>query len=407
MNLYRSFGNLMEAWISEGGQCSDSDCPKKYDEDSPTPSSDMGTNLRSESVDSGVETASSDTTLYPAHPAISCCALTENAETDTFTPEREVERLTAASTSQSPVLLSSLPSSSSISSSCLCHSRAQERSTTLHQKVEQALQRTDSKHLKDNPKPLTVDEVLRRRPRAFSLPNRHTSDIMRSQLSDTYALRTTANPSVSMIQMCGQLMAMSCNKKPTQTRLENPGKEEGKGLSPGLSYLEQVCQMLEEIARQQMHSRALQMETKTLRELQDAKALYTCQNDSKAAEEDLSSCQRLKNTESADHSSSKTQQQKDYPDRYFRPRSASDSTIAALHLRTLNADCRGQHLSTDDLPEKKTNKIKKNWKLKIGSLRREDPAVRDGQKMQPSEKKSARRRLSQLFRKNSRKTLPM
>lgn len=46
--------------------------------------------------------------------------------------------------------------------------------------------------------------------------------------------------------------------------------EEEKGLSPGLSYLEQVCQMLEEIARQQMHNRALQMGMEALREHQDA-----------------------------------------------------------------------------------------------------------------------------------------
>lgn len=41
-------------------------------------------------------------------------------------------------------------------------------------------------------------------------------------------------------------------------------------MSPGLCYLEQVCQMLEEIARQQMHSQALQMEMNALQECQDS-----------------------------------------------------------------------------------------------------------------------------------------
>lgn len=61
-------------------------------------------------------------------------------------------------------------------------------------------------------------------------------------------------------------------------------------------------------------------------------ALDTCQSDFKAAEEDLSSCRRLENTESAEHSSSEPQQQKDYTHRHFRQRSASDTTIATLHL---------------------------------------------------------------------------
>lgn len=51
--------------------------------------------------------------------------------------------------------------------------------------------------------------------------------------------------------------------------MQDLGEEEGKGLSPGLSYLEQVCQMLEEVARQQMHNQALQMDTNAPREHQD------------------------------------------------------------------------------------------------------------------------------------------
>ncbi|XP_035524012.1 uncharacterized protein si:dkey-106l3.7 [Morone saxatilis] len=421
MNLYRSFGNLMEAWVSEGGQCSDSEWPGNNEEDSPTPSSDMGTNLRSESVDSGVETASSDFSFL----ATSCSISRDNAEIDTFTPEVEGDRLTPASTSQSPV-----PSLSSSSSLRLCPSRAQEGSAALSQKLEEALQRTDSKHLKDKPEPLTVDEVLRRRPGASFLPKRHTSELVRGQRSESFSIRRTVKPSLPTRQLCRRPMSMICNRQPAQTRLEDLREEEGKGLSPGLCYLEQVCQMLEEIARKQMHNQALQMETNALREHQDMEALDGHQSDSKAAEDVPSSCRRpentesvrLEKTESAEPSSSEPQRQKDYPHRHFRQRSASDATITTLHLRKLNLDCRGQHLSTDDLLQKteddrekqertkeEMTKSNKNWKLRFGSLGREESAVQDvkSQQMQSSEKNSARRRFSQLFRRTRRKTLPV
>ncbi|XP_056259232.1 uncharacterized protein si:dkey-106l3.7 isoform X2 [Seriola aureovittata] len=416
MNLYRSFGNLMEAWMTEGSLYSDSQSLGNNDEDSPTPSYDMDTNLRSDSVDSGVETASSDTSFL----ATSCSVSADNAEIDAFIPEREGHGLTPASTSQSPLLSSPVPSSSSSSSPYLCPSRRPGGSTALHLKVEQALQRTDSKHQRGNPEPLTVKDVLRRQPQASFLPKRHTSDLVRGQRSESFSLRRTANPSAPIRQMselCRRPMSMSCDKQ----RSEVLGEEVGTGLSPGLSYLEQVCQMLEEIARQQMHNRALQTEADALREHQDTQAVDTCQTASKAAEEDLSSCQRLENIETVEHRSSEQQQQKHDTYRNFRRRSASDTNIATLHLRKMKTDCRGQRLSAHDLVEKpeeeqekeestkeERKRPNKNWKLKIGSLRREASPLRDtkGQQMQSSEKSSTRRRLSQLFRRR-RKTLPV
>lgn len=193
--------------MSEGGQCSDSEWLRNSEEDSPTPTSDMGTNLRSESVDSGVETASSDASF----PATSCSA---SGEIDTFTPERE--GLTPASTSQSPVLSSPVPVSFSSSSPRLGPSRAQD-SAALHEKVEQALQRTDSK--KDS----AEHEVLRRRPRASFLPKRHTSELVRGQRSESFGLWRTINSSVPMRQMsdtCRRPMSMSCDTQPAQTSSE-------------------------------------------------------------------------------------------------------------------------------------------------------------------------------------------
>ncbi|XP_042251666.1 uncharacterized protein si:dkey-106l3.7 isoform X1 [Thunnus maccoyii] len=451
MNLYRSFGNLMEAWVTEGNLCSDPEWLGNHDEDSAASSTDMGTNLRSESVDSGVETPSSDTSF----PATSCIS-TDNAEIDTFTQ---------TSTSQSPLLSSSVPPFSSSSSPHICPSRAQEGSTALHLKVEQTLQRADCERLKDNPEPVTVDEVLRRQPRTSFLSKRHTSNLVRGQRSQSLGPRRTVNPSVPVRQMSEihrRPLSLSCGKQAAQTRSEDLGEEVRTALSPGLNYLEQVCQMLEEIARQQMHNRALQMEMDALQEHQDTQAPDTCQGVSKALEENISSCQTLEN-EGDEQVSCEPHQQKDYPYRNFRQRSASYTSIETLHSSEssstrlsilslcfcifilfymgmdwqdvlvfsyiivcvlgagkLKADCKGQHLSTDDLLKKteedgekqeckkgETNKTNKNWRLKIGSLRRDDSGLKDtkSQQMQSSEKNSTRRRLSKLFRRR-RKTLP-
>ncbi|XP_032395565.1 uncharacterized protein si:dkey-106l3.7 isoform X2 [Etheostoma spectabile] len=403
MNLYSSFGNLMEAWVTKEDQCLDSAWLGNNDEDPTTPSTHVGTNLPAESEDSGVETASSVTSFTATFSSV----FMENAEMDTFAPETEVGGLTPALTSQSPV---------SSSSPRLCPSRVQEDATALHLKVELALQKTEAKCLKNNREPLTVDGMLRQPPRASFLPKRHTSDLVRGQRSESFSLRRTVNPSVSTRQMSEmRRMFMTCDEQLAQKRAEDLGKEERNGLSPGFCYLEHVCQKLEEIARKQMHSRALQMEKDAQWEHQDMEALDTCQSDLKAAEEALSSCQIPEDTERAEHSEPRQRN----PYRHFRQRSASDTNITALQFRRLNADCRGQHL-TDDLLEKveeghviqenekkETSKTGRNWKLKFGSLKRE-PAVGDtkGQQMHSSEKNSARRRLSQLLRR-SRKTLPV
>lgn len=172
----------MEAWITEGGQ--GTGFPVKNDKDSTAPSSHMETNLRSESVDSGVESASSDTSFHGIPSPVS----TENTDMDTFAAEREGERSTAAS--ESSVL--SCPTPPPVFSSTTQLNSGQDALSILHQKVEQTLQRTNSKHLKKKTEFLKVDDMLRRRPRPSSLsPKRHTSEIVRSQ-------RRSLEPSVPL-----------------------------------------------------------------------------------------------------------------------------------------------------------------------------------------------------------------
>ncbi|KAL6097038.1 uncharacterized protein ACO6RY_06225 [Pungitius sinensis] len=371
MNLYRSFGNLMESWVADAGQYSDAARLGNNGEDLPTSSSDTGTSLRPDSVDSGVETASS-VMSSPATPT----SVSTNAG-------REAYGLTPASPSQSPAF-----SSSSSSSPVLGASGAQR---------------------------VSVDEMLMRRPRAST-----GSWVARGQRSRSFALKRSAYAPVPTTQTSGprRRSITCCDIQTDQTKSQDLGERERAPLSPGLRYLERVCQMLEEIARQQMQSQALQMETDALQDDQNIEvdqAPATCQRDSKSAEEELTFCP--KNTKSAEHSEALPG--RDNHHRHFRQRSASDTNISTRYRRKLKADCRGQHLTTDDLPEmdeeehenqgsEKEETIKKRpWKLKFGSFTKSESAVTDtdSQKTQSSERNSTRRRLSQMFRR--KKTPPV
>ena len=183
------------------------------EEDPPTPSSDVGTTLRSESVDSGVETASSVTSL----PATPCSVSTDNTEIDTFTAERE--GLTPASASQSPVF-----SSPSSSSPHLLPSRAREGPSALEQ-VEQALQKTDSLRLKKGQEAPSVDEVLKRRPRASFVPKRHTSELLRGQRSGSFGQRSESFGPRRTVSSSARQMSDMC-RRPTSLCFETRPRSE-------------------------------------------------------------------------------------------------------------------------------------------------------------------------------------
>ncbi|CAG5867376.1 unnamed protein product [Menidia menidia] len=393
----------MEAWVIEDKTCLKSDTWLETKvEELPTSSSDMGANPRSESVDSGVETASCDA-LSPATP---CSVSTNNTEMDLFN-----DRLSPGLTSQSPVLSCSVASSASSSSPRLGPSQSEEGSTGLHLKLEKALQRADSKLSH------RVDEQQSRRPKATLLPGQPTSGSVRCQRSESFGLRRRAEPSVP-IRYSSEKHRRPLSVGYNQQRSQGLGIEDRKELSPGLCYLEQVCQMLEDIAQKQMHHQASQEERETLEQRQDTQALEICQSDSRGVDKDPSTCNGLENTKNTGSISNQPQQQKSG---HFRQRSVSDTTVATLHLRKLNVNCRGQQLSTHDLLERveehkqsqdsakpESKKTNKSWKSKIGSLRRGETALLDtqSQQMQSSDKNSARRRLSLLFRR-SRKTQPI
>eukprot|EP00066_Takifugu_rubripes_P014000 XP_011603266.1 PREDICTED: uncharacterized protein LOC105416588 isoform X2 [Takifugu rubripes] len=394
MNLYRSFGNLMEAWVTEEGQCSYSELLGDNGEAASSPP----TNPRSESVDSGVEMAS----------ATSSSVSMDNAELDGFTPERASE----------PSRLS-CPSPPNPFSPCLPPGGARDHSALLHQRVEAALERSHSKHLNNKPECLTAAETHGRHSRAHL---RHHAESMRGQRSDRPDLRRMFNPSEPMRLTRHRWSSVTSDTLTFQRKLEDLSEEGANGLSPGLCYLEHVCQMLEEFADQQRHKRALQRGRSGLQEHQEVEvsqeevsqeeASDSCRTDSGAAD---STGQRLED-QSQERSPVERRLQRP-PHRHFRQRSASDANVATLHLRMKDAGCRGQHLSTDDLlmethkdlekqgaDVEKRDTLSRSWKSKIRSLTRNFSVLRDvkRQQMQPAEGKQGLR-LSQLFR---RKTKP-
>ncbi|XP_029941474.1 uncharacterized protein LOC115383433 isoform X2 [Salarias fasciatus] len=331
MNLYRSFGNLMETWVTDDNPSHDPLWLGNNSKDSPTSSSYMEPNLRSESVDSGVETASCDTVL-----STSGSVSTDHTEMDLFMPQKGLS-------SQSPVLYSPVPSSSSSSSSPqFCPIREEKGSTGLHLTEEASLQKTDSVHLRDKPKTLTVEEVLSRRPRASLLPKRHTSDLGIGQRTENSGWRV--NPSLPIRQrsdVCRRPVSLGLDTH----RSEGLAVGDNRELSPGLDYLEQVCQMLEGIAREQMHSRGMQPELEALWEDQDAQTLNARPVDA-ADEEALVPHEILHNRKDG---VGKPQQWKNG---HFRQRSASDTALSTIHLRKMNTHDKGQLMSTTDLLER-------------------------------------------------------
>ncbi|XP_075901056.1 uncharacterized protein LOC142900573 isoform X3 [Nelusetta ayraudi] len=349
MNLYRNFGNLMEAWVNEGARRPYSEpAAGSHDEDPQTPGSHVEAAQRWESLDSGVETSSSD---------VSSPSPADNSEA----PGGHC----LAQASQSP------PPSPG---------RAQGVPASLQQQVERALQRTGSQHLKEKLEPLTADTVLRRLPRASPASRRSESFEHRGSEVRT---RTNARPARR------RPASMIVNKLPSQRKLEDLSEEEGRELSPGLSYLEQVCRTLEEFARQQMNRPAAvglhehgDMESRRQHNTADVVWLpsglrlnQTLTFSSSAAfqdpdgslvdsllppADDVIVCSGHTLESGSAQASSSAPQRRKYCQRHFRQRSVSDANLATLHLRELNAASRGQQrLSTDDLLLKLTDDFQK------------------------------------------------
>ncbi|XP_012731819.3 uncharacterized protein LOC105935795 isoform X1 [Fundulus heteroclitus] len=393
MNLYRSFGNLMEAYVYEGRPHPESQWQWDNADGPHAPVANMGVNPRSDSVDSGVETASCETpnpipvSFLPPH----------NTEMDLFLLQSD--RRSPVSTPLPPVFSSSLPSSSS-SSPNLPPCKVEEDPATLNLNREPDLQRNGSKRWKQ------VYDVLSQQPKTSSLPKQHTSELKRCIRSASFNLRRRFDPSVSAEQMSEterQPIPVGSVERISQV----PGVFAGNEPSPGLCYLEWVCQTMEQYAERQIQNQGSQMKTDALQEHEEQK------NDSADAQE---SQPRLENAKKAKQITSEPQQKRSHP---FRQRSASDLSSSKQHLKKLNfkLNSKRQQRSTNDLRQveeedsnpmesiqEESNRKSIIQRLKTGSLRRVESAVSDtkSQQMQSSEKITTRRRLSQLFRRSKK-----
>ncbi|XP_044000102.1 uncharacterized protein si:dkey-106l3.7 isoform X1 [Gambusia affinis] len=400
MNLYRSFSNLMEAYVYEERTRPESQWRRDNADGPHAPVSNIAVNPRSESVDSGVESASCET----PNPATAGSLSTDNTEMDLFLLQSD--NFAPASTPQPPFLLSTL-SSSSPSSPNLHLSRAEEAPTTLNLKEEPELQRADSKRWKQ------VYEVLSQQPKTSSLPKQHTSELKRCIRSASFNLRRRFDPTVPNGQM-SETERKSFLAGSVEQISQSSVVFEGKELSPGLCYLEWVCQKMELYAKHQMQNQAMQAKTDTPQEHEEQK------HDAADAQKEhprLENAQEISNEPNAQEISNEPQQQRP---RHFRQRSASDTTFSKMHLKKFNLSSRGKRQSTSDLREIEEEDVlpmeavkeesrKKNiiQRLKLGSLRRVASAVSDSRstQTQSSEKITTRRRLSQLFRR-TRKVSP-
>ncbi|RVE65696.1 hypothetical protein OJAV_G00119260 [Oryzias javanicus] len=386
MNLYRSFGNLMEVWVNEDRTPLEPETLEDNGDDSPTPSSNIETNPCLESVDSGVETASCDTP---------CSILsTDDGEFDLLTQQREDP--SPAPTSRSPVLSSPAVSISTSSSPLPCHSKIKEGSTKV--KVEQILQRSVSKHTN------YLNEIPSPRPRASFQAPRRASETVQCHRSESVGQRRKGYSPVPIIKKTEggkrRPVSMACDL----ARSEDRGVEDKKELSPGLWYLEQVCQLLEDVAQKRINNQAVQTDT-------DSVCKEGMQDDSTGAETIRPSSQNLETKENT-NTSSDTKKPKS---RHFRQRSASDTTLATMHLKKLDSSSRtkqqkstsnllaavSEDCEAQDLMTERSTKRNKFPKFKGLSLHRGHFAASStrSQQMQPSEKSTVVRRLSQVFRR--------
>ncbi|KAM9794830.1 uncharacterized protein ACBT44_018723 [Syngnathus typhle] len=368
MNLYRSFGNLLEAWVAE--QEPDTELLEDFPNDSPTcsspSSSGMERNVRAESVDSGVETASTDTFCLTSSLS------TEMAEMDSFASGNDNfgPFLSLGSASLPPC-----PPPAAISQPRRL-SRIQG-SVIFNTKLKQALQRTESRRSSES----HTDD------RRFHAVSRYRNPLLRSE---SFGTRETPIPSVSLTQI------LDMRTLPSRSRIEpmQVRAEAFVALSPGLRYLEEVCKKWEDIAKQQLVKDGYHVDM-----AQDFGSYH--------------SLDQPLNLHGArpEHPSNNDQELKDFLDGHFRQRSSSDTTISSSHIRKLNLGSRGQQVSTLNLLDKEaqddlTYRPSKHRKFKFLSLTRGSSSHQNRQLMQSSQSKGGGRQLGNLLRKR-RQTLPI
>ncbi|XP_017552716.1 uncharacterized protein si:dkey-106l3.7 [Pygocentrus nattereri] len=284
MNLYRNFGCMLESWVADGfpeGSCySEEPLEKQQDANSSdSASADSirlpGTTLRSESEDSGVDLSSLGST------EASRSSVLTSVDSLTFKPAAicEIEEDIKPSCSS--------PDPSLCSSSSPCFSEASTGAD--RPSVDQALRgnELDWTQATGRESPFLeegLDVGPRRRCNTTSLirglhavpagPPHRTESMGSGRPHGQPADQHRQAQTLQQLDLNDKDLAEAvCHKEP-----------DWDGLSPGLLYLEQMCRMLEEIARLQQQNKSLQLEMNSIRGQRKTTSSQNCEISTRAHE---------------------------------------------------------------------------------------------------------------------------
>nr|XP_015198829.1 PREDICTED: uncharacterized protein LOC107076912 isoform X1 [Lepisosteus oculatus] len=287
MNLYRNFGTLMEMWESR---------PPLDRKEGGVPSAvgggrAVGVLSKSESEDSGVEMPSTETT--PSTPRGSECSFSLTGSTDPTDTEKEG--------SPSPLPHSPLRRPPSVSDEDPEDIFAPARS-----RVEQALRRTDWRGRKGPCARLSPVPSLREAEAAGE-----TADAQQCPLSGRLSQSCVG---LEYLDACWRGEVVDSGVA-TEAALQGSG----------LGYLEQVCRMLEEMAKLQKTSQVLQRERKRVESKLRARGSQEeglCSDDACGTAED---CLETLKTDPRKRGSSESSREEPFVPTHFRQRSVSES----------------------------------------------------------------------------------
>ncbi|XP_076876483.1 uncharacterized protein LOC143525905 isoform X2 [Brachyhypopomus gauderio] len=397
MNLYRSFGCLLETWVAEGypataflngGSESQLDANDSYSRSS-EPVRLGGIPLRSESEDSGVELPS----VASAQSPLASTPISE----DLIPLAQAAEDKSASSSSEDKSPSSSSPAPSLCSSSSSCFFRGAEglveSPVAAGGAVEQALRRTKPAWKQATVKDSAVSQSA-------------TGDSTRQRSNTLSSFRTYHRTGKAPRDQQGPAV----NHRRTHTTLQHAHSttdlaeaacDTESSMSPGLLYLEQVCQVMQEMARLQQLNQRLQMEVESLRDRR-----RETERESACLQKGEIKCTVIDRLELWG-----VEEQPDSSSPVFRRRTVSDTRAFLRQDNRAKLSKSGQFTSTNILLEEpetiqpagetKMRKVSSSLKLKISSLRRNEKSKPAGRDSSQSEKTTS---LRQLFRNRRRST---
>lgn len=377
MNLYRSFGNLFENWVTEGSL----DLHSSVDGYDLTGRNSVSRNLvHLESEDSGFETVS---TTSPCH-------------------SHQESLLTSSGIVSLEDDVQPAPSVCSSSSSFVSLGSVAPRNTSLE--VEEALRRSEqtSQYFPSKGPLHQIDNCLpgllyrchtvphpsghttnSREHHGFSRPRRTNSERPDHKKAELYRSRIS--------NQYGQPVV-------SQVEFEEGEQRRSDKLSPGLLYLEQVCRMLENIATLQQQNHGLQKELEILKS-QHVETDSAHSKESKMrqrleilAHEDSSSLSTLSEEPVAFRYRSASDTRASIGRRHRRARFAQDESFAGVLFEEPNSNISS--------PEHDTKKPSKIQKLKFTSFRKQESQKPDLESNSDQHKKKTK--LPSIF--NRRKT---